>query len=609
MTVLRKTSPFHGHRANNEARIKACSALSNLAIGYSNKIPMFNYPGFVDCILQVIQTDSGEARTKACSILWSFAAEMKNQVPVVERGDILPTLVRVAEEDHSTEARFKCVAALTLLAESLENAMPLLESGALHPLMDILHDAGADPTQWKGQTASWCVGFLMNMAQSDDAAPYLREAGVVELLAPLLTLDHYQSLKAAMAVTFVCRYDEDDETYDLLRKTENVIPKIIDLLHNTLGGKGGKGYKYGVFTLRSSVGCISSLASGPEFMKERIATKAVFESLLRVVTDFCVNRGTEGAIVGGGRDDTHSSTLAVRALHSLTEYLIPIPGSSSLPFGPSMDERLMLAMKSFGNSSHSELKESTKQLAADAYHRIHRSLDLTSCHEDSDSTSVGEEYTRSTPTTNLIENSIVASLVQGCCIGPSLHGLEGGFFPSMVRSPSQAEEAVARANASARATANANMSASAADIVSTGSNESQSSSTSNSSSDAIRTFLLLDERTGRHFVVPTDPSGGRAFNDGRAWCYRRGRFCRSGEAPDPNFLWTDDMQASYTTALAALRAQRSSSSTSQSSSTNSNHITTSERQLTANVNVNAISGSPAAVQGLQTVNNYYQGHQ
>jgi hypothetical protein len=84
MKVLELTSPNLGHRsnANNEARIKACSALSNLAIGYENKIPMFNYPGFVASILQVIQTDSGEARTKACSILWSFAAEMKNQVPV-----------------------------------------------------------------------------------------------------------------------------------------------------------------------------------------------------------------------------------------------------------------------------------------------------------------------------------------------------------------------------------------------------------------------------------------------------------------------------------------------------------------------------------------------
>lgn len=81
MTVITNTSPTIDG-ANKEARIKACSALSNLAIGYENKVPMFNYPGFVKAILQVIETDSGEARTKACSILWSFAAEMKNQVPV-----------------------------------------------------------------------------------------------------------------------------------------------------------------------------------------------------------------------------------------------------------------------------------------------------------------------------------------------------------------------------------------------------------------------------------------------------------------------------------------------------------------------------------------------
>merc|ERR1712038_242081 len=105
-----------------------------------------------------------------------------------------------------------------------------------------------------------------------------------------------------------------------------------------------------------------------------------------------------------------------------------------------MDERLMVALKSLSENTHSDMKDETRSLAADAYHRIQRSLDLNSCHDDSDSLS--EDYTRSrTHAANLIENSIVASLVQGCCIGPSLHGLEGGFFPSMVRSPSQQESA------------------------------------------------------------------------------------------------------------------------------------------------------------------------
>jgi hypothetical protein len=417
MIVLERTT---AQGSSTEARIKACSALSNLAIGYDNKIPMFNYPGFVDAILNVIQTDRGEARTKACSILWSFAAEMKNQVPVVQRGDILPVLVRVAEEDGTTEARFKCVAALTLLAESLENAIPLLESGALSPLMEILHEAGPDPTQWKGQTASWCVGFLMNIAQSDEAVLSLREAGVVELLAPLLTLDHYQSLKAAMAVTFVCRYDEGDECYDLLRKTENVIPKIISLLHNTLSGRGGNGYKYGVFTLRSSVGCISALALGPDFMKERIATVPVFESLLRVLSDFCVDGGTPGAIVGGGRDDVLSATLAVRALQSLTAHLIPIPGCSALPFGQSMEDRLLTALKSFEESKNEELKDETKQLATDAKVRIEGSR------------KAGRSVRRARDGSVDVDMTDVASLASNCCgldspqcVDPTFGGKQG----------------------------------------------------------------------------------------------------------------------------------------------------------------------------------------
>jgi hypothetical protein len=394
---------------------------------------------------------------------------------VVRRGDILPTLVRIADEDQSTEARFKCVAALTLLAESLENAVPLLESGAIHPLMDILHEAGPDPTQWKGQTASWCVGFFMNIAQSDEAVSTLREAGVVEILAPLLSLDHYQSLKAAMAITFVCRYDEDYATYDLLRKTENVIPKIISLLSNTLSGRGGTGYKYGVFTLRSSVGCIASLACGPEFMKERIAISPVFENLLQVVSDFCVNGGTPGAIVGGGRDDSLSATFAIRALHSLTAYLVPISGNLSLHFGSKMVDDLIEAFESFVKCSNPFIKNETRLLAADAKRRIQ------------------------SPQSSAMHTNGSISLADGFCMFPSCHHDsvdDANFLVDETYAP-------------------------------------------------VRTFLLTNNHTGQRFVVPTDPSGGRAFYDDRRWCYRRGRFCNEGETPDPNYQWTEELEAQY----------------------------------------------------------------
>jgi hypothetical protein len=379
--------------------------------------------------------------------------------------------------------------------------------------MDILHDAGPDPTQWKGQTASWCVGFLMNIAQSDEAVPSLREAGVVELLTPLLTLDHYQSLKAAMAVTFVCRYDEGDETYDLLRKTENVIPKIISLLHNTLSGRGGNGYKYGVFTLRSSVGCIAALASGPEFMKERIATGPVYESLLRVVSDFCVEGGTPGAIVGGGRDDALSATLAVRALQSLTGHLLPIIGCSSLPFGRSMEDRLLKALESFEVCMHPKIKDDTRLLAKDAKVRI----------KGGQKSNPVRNATCSMAGDGDLDMGDVAHLTNHCCGLDTLPAMGEDFLQALTYNHTDQHSSVNRAPS----------------IVD-----------EDEAKHRVRTFLLADVRTGRRFAVPIESSGGRAFNDSRVWCYRRGRFCLPGEEADPNFQWTDELQQAYEVAIA-----------------------------------------------------------
>ena len=530
MAVITRTAPKANAAAtadppnpkdpNFEARVKACSALSNLAIGYDNKIPMFNYPGFVESILTVIKTDKAEARTKACSILWSFAAEMKNQVPVVQRGDILPALVSVAKEDTKTEARFKCVAALTLLAESPENAVPLLKAGSLEPLMNVLQEAGPDPTQWRGQTASWCVGFLMNMAQCDDVVPALLQEGIVDLLAPLLSLDHYQSLKAAMAVTFVCQYDTGDKTYNLLRQTENVIPKIVGLLHNTLSGRGGSGYKYGVFTLRSSVGCIASLAAGPDFMKERIATDPVFESLLKVVEDFCVDGGTPGAIVGGGKDDTRSVTLAVRALSSLIGHLIPEPNCAAMPFGPAMDDQLITALGSFEQSTNPDIDDVTRKLAYEARIRVEGGKNLHRNRKDSVSSDSSPD--------DLSDD--------GGGIGLSL---AQRFFPFPCGINLHVPSDPAPTPALPMSTKDENT----MDI------SDDAASAMSDDGSAVRTFLLTDSKTGRRFAVPCDPSGGRQFNDNRVWCFRRGRYCNEGEMPDSNFTWSDELQAAYKAAL------------------------------------------------------------
>jgi hypothetical protein len=338
-----------------------------------------------------------------------------------------------------------------------------------------------------------------------------------------------------MAVTFVCRYDEGDECYDLLRKTENVIPKIISLLHNTLSGRGGNGYKYGVFTLRSSVGCIAALALGPDFMKERIATGPVFESLLRVLSDFCVDGGTPGAIVGGGRDDVLSATLAVRALQSLTAHLIPIPGCSSLPFGQSMEDRLLTALISFEDCKNGELKDETRQLATDAKVRIEGSKKAGRSGRSRDG-SVDVDMTD------------VASLASNCCGLDSLPGFGDRFLHALTLPSEDAKQQIPEIAPSSSMVEEAQIAMSLP------------------APQPVRTFLLADVRTGRRFAVPTDPSGGRAFNDSRVWCYRRGRYCQPGEEPDPNFVWTEELQRAYEEALANESQHMNSSSSAPSDS-------------------------------------------
>ena len=335
-----------------ERRLAACTVLSNLAIGYNIKGPLFRYPGLVSQVLHLMTTESGELQSKAGSILWSLAADKRNQKPMVQRKDVVPVLVHVAaskdtqnENENSVScgsnrdnnnnnnksghtATYKCVAALALLAESPENALSLIHAGVLVPILASLEEAGPDPLQWKTPTPSWAITCLLNLAQVDAAVPLLCQQGtVVSLLAPLVEIGHsYQSLKAAMAILLTCRstslWSEDVMSYTLLRQIETTIPKIVQLLVNTLYRRGGDGYKYGVFTLSSSVACLAALASsGLAFVQEQVCTKTVFLALVQVLWEFAVQGGTTGTIVGGGRDDVVSATWAMQGLSVVVEYL------------------------------------------------------------------------------------------------------------------------------------------------------------------------------------------------------------------------------------------------------------------------------------------------
>ena len=101
-----------------------------------------------------------------------------------------------------------------------------------------------------------------------------------------------------------------------------------------------------------------------------MATAVAVESLIRVTTDFCIDGGTHGAIVGSGREDAFRVTLAVRALQSIIGYKVPIPGCSVLPFSSSIEDRLVHALKSFDITKHVDVTNKTREFATDVKIRI-----------------------------------------------------------------------------------------------------------------------------------------------------------------------------------------------------------------------------------------------
>jgi len=205
----------------------------------------------------------------------------------------------------------------------------------------------------------------MNICQSDEALLLLQEAGVVEMLVPLLAVNHYIGLKATMVVILCCRQDEGNECMDLIRREDHAMPKIVTLLQNTVSGRGGEGYKYGAFALRVCVGCVAALASTNDAIKARLASGPGFSCLLRVIHAFCVDGGIDGTIVGGGRDDPLSATLAMKAFHSLFVHL-----GSGLTFRESFEDQVLATLKALAKSSNPDVGESTKRLVTDVQVRI-----------------------------------------------------------------------------------------------------------------------------------------------------------------------------------------------------------------------------------------------
>ena len=63
---------------------------------------------------------------------------------------------------------------------------------------------------------------------------------MIEILLPLVTIPHYQSLKEVITITFIVypfqNHPKEALLYNIYLSMEHVLPTIIDLFHHTLNG-------------------------------------------------------------------------------------------------------------------------------------------------------------------------------------------------------------------------------------------------------------------------------------------------------------------------------------------------------------------------------------
>jgi hypothetical protein len=133
-----------------------------------------------------------------------------------------------------------------------------------------------------------------------------------------------RGLKAAFVIAFMTGKDEASlNKKSLLEANPNMADLLSSVLSNSMQGKGGPGYTFGIFNLNVIVAAILSL-SVSDSNKSILVSKPLLRPLRQVLHFFCddapqipPHEGV-GTNVGGGGDDVESAETAIECLHQLS---------------------------------------------------------------------------------------------------------------------------------------------------------------------------------------------------------------------------------------------------------------------------------------------------
>lgn len=241
-----------------EARKRAVSALMNLAVVDSNRIPMFHCPKLVASLIRVIHQDDGEARKGCCVVLCQLSKSKDNRYLMAQVPGFLDVVTAVIDLNESISEN-----------ESKENdegrkGMADMKTHSVDPA-EASAKYDENPNEYLHGSRQHVFALLGNLAKEKDNAFILaRHAYLVDTLVIIAQLQESSSQEYGLKLLAHFSRHRGNSKH-LVFKMKNVVPAIVFATQSECD----ESRKYACFALQNfsqDKPCRQELASIPNLL-------------------------------------------------------------------------------------------------------------------------------------------------------------------------------------------------------------------------------------------------------------------------------------------------------------------------------------------------------
>lgn len=188
---------------------------------------------------------------------------------------------------------------------------------------------------------SWCLTFIYKFCFHRDAAMYVKNiSGINELLHSIEKNihRHYDKIQYFLIMTLIYGNDEvvisdvsvnsneKKKQQSILASNTSILSDLITVFKNTIAGKGGDGYDFGLFKIPSIVNAIRVLAISDNNKQIMITYSDLLDLLIHVMKRFADNEPPYSgynsfktlSFAGGGGDDIMTIEMTIETVCQLS---------------------------------------------------------------------------------------------------------------------------------------------------------------------------------------------------------------------------------------------------------------------------------------------------